>query len=276
VRTRGKYRSGTRWTFAAGCLMMAVLVLLAVFAPLICSADPMQQDLSKYLLPPGSGHPLGTDQLGRDMLSRVLYAGRTDLSLMVLAEIIPFCTGTILGMMAGYYGGAVNGVISLITDTLIAFPYYLLVILIAFFHGAGISGIFLTFIIVGWIVYARVAKGVTGSLAGREWVQAAKLTGYSDFRILFREILPNVFPQVLVVLMTDMAGLLVMIVTLGYLGIGITAPTPDWGSMIAEGQSVITTAWWLSVIPGLFVVYTGIALSLIGDGLADRLRGETR
>lgn len=266
-------RHRRRRTLAAGCLMMGILILLAVFAPLICRTDPMQQDLSAYLLPPGSGHPLGTDQLGRDILSRVLYAGRTDLTLMVLAEIVPFCLGTVLGMLAGYYGGVVNGVISLATDTLIAFPYYLLVILVAFFNGSGIGGIFLTFIIVGWIVYARVAKGVTGSLAGSEWVEAAKLTGYSDFRILFREILPNVFPQVLVVLMTDMASLLVMIVTLGYLGIGITAPTPDWGSMIAEGQSFITSAWWLSVIPGLFVVYTGIGLSLIGDGLADRMRG---
>jgi peptide/nickel transport system permease protein len=145
---------------------------------------------------------------------------------------------------------------------------------VAFVTGAGIWASFLPFLLVGWLLYARVAKGMPASLRSQEWVDAAKLQGFSDLRIIVREILPNVLPQAVVVLMTDMAGLLVMIVTLGYLGIGISAPTPDWGTMIAEGQTMMTSAWWISVIPGVAVVLTGIALSFIGDGLADLWRED--
>ena len=263
-------------TLMIGMIMMGLLAALAVLAPLICSCDPLEQDLYNVLKAPGSsGHLLGTDQLGRDILARLLYAGRTDLAVMVLAEIIPFFTGTFLGMVSGYFGGRAEWVITLVTDTFIAFPYYLLVIVVAFATGAGIHGIFITFMLVGWLVYARVARGVTSSLRRSEWVEAAKIMGYSDLRILVTEVFPNVLPQAVVVLMTDMAALLVSIVTLGYLGIGITPPTPDWGMMISEGQSFVTTAWWLSVLPGLMVVYTGIALSLLGDGLADFWRRDS-
>lgn len=256
-------------------IMIGLLILAAALAPLICPYDPVAQDLYNVLKGPGSeGHLLGTDQLGRDILTRLIYAGRTDLTVMVLAEIIPFFTGIFLGMVSGYFGGKTEWVISLVTDTFIAFPYYLLVIVVAFATGAGVHGIFITFMLVGWLLYARVAKGVTASLRKCEWVEAAKLLGYSDLRILMREVFPNVLPQAIVVLMTDMAGLLVIIVTLGYLGIGITPPTPDWGTMISEGQTFVTSAWWLSLLPGLMVVYTGIALSLLGDGLADLWRRE--
>ena len=263
----------TKFTLRLGVLMLGLLAGLSLLAPLICPYDPLAQDLYNVLKGPGSaGHLLGTDQLGRDILTRLLYAGRTDLALMVLAEVIPFFTGCLLGMASGYFGGRVEWLISLATDTFIAFPYYLLVIVVAFATGAGVHGIFITFMLVGWLLYARVAKGVTASLRRSGWAEAAQLLGYSKLRILVREIFPNVLPQAVVVLMTDMAGLLVIIVTLGYLGIGIAPPTPDWGTMIAEGQNFMTTAWWLSVLPGLMVVYTGIALSLIGDGLADLWR----
>lgn len=257
--------------------MLGVLACLAVLAPVICPYDPLAQDLYNVLKGPGtSGHLLGTDQLGRDILTRLLYAGRTDLAVMALAEIVPFAAGIFLGMVSGYFGGKAEWAITLATDTFIAFPYYLLVIVVAFVTGAGIHGIFITFMLVGWLLYARVSKGVTSAYRRSEWVEAAKVLGYSDLRILTREILPNVLPQAVVVLMTDMAGLLVIIVTLGYLGIGITPPTPDWGTMISEGQGFMTTAWWLSLLPGLMVVYTGISLSLLGDGLADLWNGERR
>lgn len=252
--------------------MIGLLAAMALFAPLICSFDPLAQDLYGVLKAPGGEHIFGTDQLGRDIFSRLLYAARTDLAIMVLAEIVPFVTGLFLGMAAGYFGGWVDWIISLAIDTFIAFPFYLLVIVIAFATGAGARGIFVTYMLVGWLIYARVARGQSASLKEREWVASAKMMGYSDLRILFTQMLPNILPQAIVLLMTDMVGLLVIIVTLGYLGIGITAPAPDWGTMISEGQTLISTAWWLSVIPGLAVVYTGIALSFIGDGLADRWR----
>ncbi len=256
----------------AGSIMFAVLILLAVFIPYISPYDPTEQNLSAFLQPPSAEHWLGTDQLGRDLFTRLIYAARTDLTIMVLAEIIPFCTGIFLGMVAGYYGKWVDNVITLITDTFIAFPFYLIVIIVAFASGAGQRGIYITFILVGWIVFARVVRGLSASFREQEWIASARTLGLSGPRIILRHLLPNVLPQAVVVLMTDMVGLLVAIVTLGYLGIGIAPPTPDWGTMIADGQSFISTAWWLSAVPGFAVVYTGIALSLVGDGLADLWR----
>ncbi|CAM4396903.1 ABC transporter permease [Paenibacillus typhae] len=256
----------------AGSIMFAVLILLAVFIPYLSPYDPTEQNLSAFLQPPSAEHWLGTDQLGRDLFTRLIYAARTDLTIMVLAEIIPFCTGIFLGMVAGYYGKWVDNVITLITDTFIAFPFYLIVIIVAFASGAGQRGIYITFILVGWIVFARVVRGLSASFREQEWIASARTLGLSGPRIILRHLLPNVLPQAVVVLMTDMVGLLVAIVTLGYLGIGIAPPTPDWGTMIADGQSFISTAWWLSAVPGFAVVYTGIALSLVGDGLADLWR----
>lgn len=265
-------RIGSTPTLLAGTLMLALLVLLAVFIPFISPYQPSEQNLSVFLQPPSAEHWLGTDQLGRDLFTRLIYAARTDLKIMVLAEIIPFCTGIFLGMVAGYYGKWLETVITLITDTFIAFPFYLIVIIVAFASGAGERGIYITFILVGWIVFARVTRGLTASFRQQEWVASAQTLGLPGIIIILRHILPNVLPQAIVVLMTDMVGLLVAIVTLGYLGIGITPPTPDWGTMISDGQSFITTAWWLSAVPGFAVVYTGIALSLVGDGLADLWR----
>ncbi|MEI2393910.1 MULTISPECIES: ABC transporter permease [Paenibacillus] len=252
-----------------GIIMFAVLILLALFIPYLSPYHPTEQNLSAFLQPPSSTHWLGTDQLGRDLFTRLIYAARTDLTIMVLAEIIPFCTGILLGMLSGYYGKWTDRIIALITDTFIAFPFYLIVIIVAFASGAGERGIYITFILVGWIVFARVVRGLSASFREQEWVASAQTLGLPGSRIILRHLLPNVLPQAVVVLMTDMVGLLVAIVTLGYLGIGIAPPTPDWGTMISDGQPFITTAWWLSAVPGFAVVYTGIALSLLGDGLAD-------
>ncbi|WP_233183383.1 ABC transporter permease [Paenibacillus sonchi] len=252
-----------------GSLMFLVLIILAVFIPYLSPYSPTEQNLSAFLQPPSAAHWLGTDQLGRDLFTRLIYAARTDLKIMVLAEIIPFCAGIFLGMLAGYYGKWLDAAISLLTDTLIAFPFYLIVIIVAFASGAGERGIYITFMLVGWIVFARVVRGLSASFRKQEWVASAQTLGLPGVRIILRHLLPNVLPQAVVVLMTDMIGLLVAIVTLGYLGIGIAPPTPDWGTMISDGQPFITTAWWLSAVPGFAVLYTGIALSLVGDGLAD-------
>ncbi|WP_440961082.1 ABC transporter permease [Paenibacillus nitricinens] len=270
----GKMTSGLKriWntpSLLVGIIMFAALMFLTVFIPYISPYDPSEQNLSAFLQPPSAEHWLGTDQLGRDLFTRLIYAARTDLKIMVLAEIIPFCIGVFLGMLAGYYGKWIDTVITLLSDTLIAFPFYLIVIIVAFASGAGERGIYITFILVGWIVFARVVRGLSASFRNQEWVASAQTLGLPGVKIILRHLLPNVLPQAVVVLMTDMIGLLVAIVTLGYLGIGITPPTPDWGTMISDGQPFITTAWWLSAVPGFAVVYTGIALSLLGDGLAD-------
>jgi peptide/nickel transport system permease protein len=266
--------SGIRRTpsFACGAVMLALLITLAAAAPLISPWDPAAQNLEMILQPPSREHLLGTDQLGRDLFTRLLYAARTDLSIMVLAEIIPFCSGVFLGMLAGYYGSWIDILITLLTDTLIAFPFYLIVIIVAFASGAGQHGIYITFMLVGWIVFARVIKGLSASFRKQEWIASAQTLGLPGIRIILGHLLPNVLPQAVVVLMTNMVVLLVAIVTLGYLGIGIPPPTPDWGTMISDGQPFLSTKWWLSAVPGAAVVYTGIALSLLGDGLADMWR----
>ena len=266
-----KRRPKSRLTLLAGSIMLALLAAAALLAPVISPFDPAEQDLYAILAGPDSVHLLGTDQLGRDLLSRLLYAARTDLSVMLLAEIAPFVTGIFLGMLAGYLGGKTAWIISLVTDVFIAFPFYLLVAVVAFLTGAGSRGIYVTYALVGWLVYARVARGVTHSLAGSEWAQAARMTGYSTGWILIREMLPNVLPQCVVVLMSDMVGLMVIVVTLGYLGIGIQQPVPDWGTMIAEGQAYMAVDWRLTVLPGLMAVYTGTGLACLGDGIAGEL-----
>jgi len=258
----------------AGTVMLLLLVCAAFLAPYISPYDYTRQDLFAVLQPPSAVHLMGTDQLGRDVCTRLLYAARTDLKVMVLAEIVPFCTGIFLGMLAGYYGKWVDTVITFFTDIFIAFPFYLTVIIIAFVTGSGEHGIYITFMLVGWIVFAKVVKGLSSALCSEEWIAACKTIGLPGYRIIWGHLFVNVLPQAVIVLMTDMVSLLVTVVTLGFLGIGIAPPVPDWGTMISDGKTFIATSWWLSVMPGCAVVYTGIALSLIGDGLADIWRGK--
>ncbi len=252
-----------------GTVMVLLLIGVAVFAPLLATHDPVQQSLTESLLPPSSAHWLGTDQLGRDVYSRMLFAARTDLSIAGLAVIIPFTVGLSLGVIAGYIGGWVDWIVLRLTDTVAAFPFYIIVISVVFAVGAGPTGIYLAFALVGWVTFARVVRGTARTYRDAGWLAASRGLGYSPGRVIFRHLLPNVLPQAVVVLMTEIVLIMVAIVTLGYLGLGVQPPTPDWGTMIAEGQAFVTTKWWIPVIPGLAVIYSGIAFSLIGDGLSD-------
>lgn len=252
-----------------GVVILATVLLAAVFAPDLAPYDPAAQNLLGGLQPPNSEHLLGTDQLGRDILSRIIYAARTNMQIAVGAALFPFVVGVTIGMVSGYFGGIIDWILSRIVDTIIAFPFYVLVIALVFAIGTGARGIVVAFAIVGWIPYARVIRVQARAMAQLGWVRAARGGGISHLRILRRHILPNVLPQAIVLFMTEITLIMVAVVTLGYLGLGIQPPTPDWGTMIYEGQSFVTTKWWLSAIPGLAVVYTGIGLSLIADGLGD-------
>ncbi|KFI54645.1 ABC transporter permease [Bifidobacterium callitrichos] len=259
-------------TLVAGLVLIALIALAVIVIPFLSPYDPIAEDIAAMLQPPSLAHPFGTDQLGRDILTRVAAAGRIDLALMIGVEAAPFVIGTAAGLVAGFYGGWPRRVITLLSDALIAFPFYLLVAVVAFVTGTGVKGIFLTFLIMGWIIFARTVTGATASLASAEWVESARVMGFSDLSILVRQMLPNVLSQAVTVLVSDMVALLVAIVTLGYLGLGIAPPTPDWGTMIADGQSFLSTRWWVSTLPGCAVVLVGIALALIGDGLNDMRR----
>ena len=264
-----------RWfrtpTFVAGLAILAALVVVTVLAPIITPYDPTQQDLNNTLAGPSAQHWLGTDQLGRDVWARLLYGARIDLLVGFLAVLFPFCIGTALGCLAGYYGGWVETIVMRLVDVVVAFPFYVLVIALVFVLGPGVRSIVIAITIVGWVSYARIIRGEILVAKRQEYVLAARAAGFRDVRIIGRHILPNVITQAIVYAMSDIVLSILAIVTLGYLGLGVPPPTPDWGSMIFDGQTFITTNWELSTIPGLAVVLTGLGLSLFGDGLSDLL-----
>ena len=191
-----------------------------------------------------------------------------------LAVVLPFILGTTLGCMAGYYGRALDTGIMRLVDIMVAFPFYVLIIALVFVLGPGARSIYIAITLVGWVSYARIIRGEILVAKRQEYVLAAQAAGFRDLRIIRRHLLPNVITQAIVFAMSDIVLDILAIVTLGYLGLGIQPPTPDWGGMIADGQAFLTTRWELSTIPGIAVIITALGLSLIGDGLADLLRPE--
>ena len=266
-----------RWyrhpTLIIGVVLLAAILFVCIAAPLFTSFDPDLQNLEQALSAPGQfGHLLGTDQEGRDTWARLLYGGRVDLRVAFLAVLFPFILGTVLGSLAGYFGGWVDVVILRVVDIVVAFPFFVLVIALVFVLGAGEKSIYIAITAVGWVSYARIIRGEILVAKRQEYVLAAQSGGLSSLRIMGRHLLPNVITQAIIYAMSDIVQNMLAIVTLSYLGLGIQPPTPDWGTMIADGQNFLTTQWQLTTIPGLAVVVTGLALSLIGDGLADLLR----
>jgi peptide/nickel transport system permease protein len=267
-----------RWyrtpAFVAGGAIVLALILAALAAPLITRYDPNAQDLIHAYGHPSSAHWLGTDQVGRDVFSRLIYAGRSDLLIGFIAVFCPFCLGTLLGCLAGYYGGFVDTIVMRLVDIVVAFPFLVLVIALVFVLGAGAGSIVIAITAVGWVSYARIVRGEILVQKRLDYVLAARAAGLSDRRIIGRHLLPNVITQAIVFSMSDIVLSILAIVTLGYLGIGLPPPTADWGSMAADGESLITTQWQLTTFPGFAVVLTGLGLSLLGDGLADLLAPE--
>jgi len=275
-----EHRSGfrRRWyrtpSFVAGASILGTIILLALLAPVASWHDPVQQDLLHILQGPSWTHPLGTDELGRDEWARLLYGARTDLRVAFLAVLFPFVIGTAIGLVAGYFGGWVDTVANWFVNVVVAFPFYVLIIALVFALGSGTRNIYIAITIVGWVSYTRIVRGEVLVAKRREYVLAAQAGGLSNARIMGRHLLPNVITQAIVFAMSDIVLDILAIVTLGYLGLGVQPPTADWGKMIADGQTYLTTHWELSTIPGIAVVITALGLSLLADGLADLLRPE--
>ena len=275
-----EHRSGfrRRWyrtpSFVAGASILGVIILLAALAPVASWHDPIQQNLLQILQGPSWSHPLGTDELGRDVWARLLYGARTDLRVAFLAVLFPFAIGTVIGLLAGYFGGWVDTVSNWFVNVVVAFPFYVLIIALVFALGSGTRNIYIAITIVGWVSYTRIVRGEVLVAKRREYVLAARAGGLSNTRIIARHLLPNVVTQAIVFAMSDIVLDILAIVTLGYLGLGVQPPTADWGKMIADGQTYLTTHWELSTIPGVAVVLTALGLSLLADGLADLLRPE--
>lgn len=265
-------RSGARnITLYAGLTLFALIVLAAVFAPLLTSADPLQQNLLQARLAPGApGHLLGTDDLGRDVLSRILYGARVDLRVGVLAVVTPLVIGSILGLLCGWWGRWFDTIVMRLVDIVVAFPFYVLVIALVFALGQGTKSIYIAISAVGWVAYCRIVRGQVLVAKEQEYALAARASGLPTWRILLRHLLPNVILQAIVYAMSDIVLSILAIVTLSYLGLGVAPPSPEWGSMIAEGQNSLLTQWYLATIPGLCVVVVGLALALIADGLVNQ------
>jgi peptide/nickel transport system permease protein len=267
-----------RWyrtpSFVAGVSILGLIVLAALAAPLITKYNPTEQDLLHTLSGPSSKHWLGTDDLGRDVWSRLVYGARTDLRVAFLAVLFPFTIGTAIGLVSGYFGGWIDTVTNWLVNIVVAFPFYVLIIALAFALGPGARSIYISITIVGWVSYARIVRGEVLVAKRREYVLAARAGGLSTRRILLRHLLPNTITQAIVFAMSDICLDILAIVTLGYLGLGIQPPNPDWGRMIADGQTYLTTHWELSTVPGIAIVFAALGLSLLADGLADLLRPE--
>jgi peptide/nickel transport system permease protein len=267
-----------RWyrtpSFVAGASILLCICGLAVFAPLVTNHDPVTQDLLHILQGPSWNHPLGTDDLGRDEWSRLVYGARTDLRVAFLAVLLPFVIGTTLGLISGYFGRGFDTLTMRLVDVVVAFPFYVLVIALVFALGPGTRSIYIAITIVGWVSYTRIIRGEVLVQKRQEYVLAAQAGGLGDRRVMLRHLFPNVVTQAIVFAMSDVVLTILAIVTLGYLGLGVQPPTPDWGQMVADGQQYLTTRWQLATIPGIAIVITGLGLSLLGDGLADLLRPE--
>jgi peptide/nickel transport system permease protein len=267
-----------RWyrtpSFVAGVSILGLILLAAVCAPLITTHSPTEQDLLHTLSGFSWSHPLGTDELGRDVWSRLVYGARIDLRVAFIAVFFSFVIGTIIGLLSGYYGRTVDTFASWLVNVVVAFPFYILILALVFVLGTGTRNIYIAVILVGWVSYTRIIRGEVLVAKRREYVLAARAAGLSDVRILGRHLLPNVITQAIVFAMSDIVLTILAIVTLGYLGLGVQPPAPDWGRMIGDGYTFLPTRWELATIPGIAVVITALGLSLLADGLADLLRPE--
>ncbi len=270
----GRRRRPRNWPLLIGGALLGVIALACIAAPLLTPYDPIAQNIVNQGLPPFSpGHPLGTDApFGRDVLSRILYGGRVDLLIGFGGTGITILVGTLVGLIAGYVGGRLDAVLMRIVDIFFAFPFLVLVLAIVAMLGPSLFNLFIAIWAVGWVSYARIIRGETLVAKQQEYVLAARALGYNPVRIMVRHILPNVFSAALIFSMADAVGNILLGAALGYLGLGVPPPSPEWGAMIADGQNYMVTAWWVPTVPGLAIVLVGVALSLIGDGLADVLR----
>ncbi len=264
-------------TAVAGLVVLLGMLLLGLLAPLLTPKSPTRQDLTSALVPPvwsaqGSwDHPLGTDHLGRDVWSRLIYGARISILVAFSAAMVSAIIGVLLGVVAGYFGGAVEQAILRLADLQLAFPLILLALALVAILGASLQNLILVMGITGWMMYTRVVRALVLSLREREFVLAARAIGASDWLILFRHIIPNVMNASLVMLTLELARMILMESSLSFLGLGVPPPTPTWGRMLSESRTYMTTAYWMITFPGIAISLTVLGMNLFGDGMRDAL-----
>ena len=240
-----------------------------MFAPLITPYEPTAMRARIRFRPPQEAYWFGTDNFGRDVFSRTIWAARVDLQIAVFCTVPPLLFGTFVGALVGYYGGLADAVFGRIVDVVITFPFIVLVIAIVAVLGPGLVNVYIAVGVVGWVFYARLVRAEIMVLRQADFAAAGRVMGYGDFRIIFRHLLPNALNGIIVYWMTDMALDILLGSSLGYLGLGAQPPTAEWGVLVADGKNFMETAWWMSVFPGAAIVLAGTGFSLLGDGLAD-------
>ena len=255
-----------------GGIILAISLGLAVLPSLFAPYDPVAFDYVALLAPPSLAHPFGTDNFGRDVLSRVIHAYTIDMQIAFFGTIFSFVAGTFIGALVGYAGGLAETIFGRIVDAVVTFPFLVLVIAIVSVLGPGLINMYIAVGVVGWVFYARIIAAEVVVQKRLDYADAGRAMGYTPLRVIFRHLLPNAITPAIVYLMTDMALSILLGSSLGYLGLGAQPPTPEWGVQIAEGKNFMTTAWWISVFPGIAIVVTGLGFSLLGDGLAEVLR----
>ena len=261
-----------------GLAVIVLLYLVALLAPWLAPYDPIAQtDIARTsYLPPSAAHLLGTDRFGRDILSRILYGARISLSIGFIATAISITIGTLIGAVAGYFGGRVDTLLMRFTDMVLAFPRLVLLIMIVALFSPSIAVIIAVLGLTQWPGTTRIVRGDVLSLREREFVQAAQALGMSRTRIILRHLVPNVLAPVIVTATLGIGNTIVMEASLSFLGLGVQPPTPTWGSMVAEGRDNLLGAWWVATFPGLVIVLVVLAFNLVGDGLRDALDPRLR
>jgi peptide/nickel transport system permease protein len=253
-----------------GLVILVLLIIFATIGPSLAPHDPLRQVLADRLLPPGSpSHWFGTDQLGRDILSRLIFGSRLTLSIAILVVVLVVPIGLAVGTTAGFCGGFVDTVLMRLTDIALAFPKIVLALAFAAALGPGVINAVIAISITAWPPYARLARAETLRLVQADFIHVARLQGASSMRILLRYIVPLCSSSVIVRATLDMAGIILTVAGLGFLGLGAQPPSPEWGFMVASGRGVLLDAWWVATIPGIAILLVSLAFNLLGDGLRD-------
>ncbi|MDM9646046.1 MULTISPECIES: ABC transporter permease [unclassified Rhizobium] len=262
---------GKRPALCVGAGILLVFLILAIGAPLIAPYDPIFQNADVRLQAPSLLHPFGTDNFGRDILSRVIWGTRIDLQIAIIGVVFPFVIGTTVGTIAGFFGGIVDALFMRLVDIILAFPFLVLMLSIIAILGPGLSSFYIAMALVGWVSYARLIRAQMLVLKKSDYAVAAVSLGFSRFRIMFRHLLPNAIAGSIVFSMSDAVLVLLSGAAVSYLGLGVQPPIAEWGVMVAEGQSFITTAWWITLFPGLSIVVFAFGFSMLGDALGEIL-----
>jgi peptide/nickel transport system permease protein len=260
-------------------MMIAITILggwllVALTAPLIAPYDPDAIDISNMLTGPSSTHWFGTDQVGRDVFSRVIHAARVDLFLCVVGVLPPLLIGTVVGLLSGYFGGVIDSLFMRLYDLTVAFPFFVLVLAIVGVLGPGLVNFVIALTLVGWVSYARLVRAEVLTVRESEYIRAAECLGYPRRAILFRHVLPNAFGPVIAYAVSDAVLVMLAGASFGFLGMGAQPPLAEWGVIIADGQAFVQQAWWICLFPGLAAISLGLGFAFLGDGIGQMQRGK--